>query len=243
MKLDTLKSRIENAKSKIEKKILTIEKQRKWVEKKRQQIQKLGFDPDSNKEDLRKNSDAFWLKCEIVHIEDDIQRNLMEIEETRKSLEKYQSQLSGELEKEEILLKDIPESMKQLQDELVKEWYAYDIRRRDKIKADRYSLPYTEFNKKYRFSDVEFMYKTDEQIHSDNLQDAKMFILNLYYRVKNITGEVVSWEGIHLTFGNGGPVLNGYVAGKEGRCEVESILAGGYNIQRLHVRTLVKEVS
>ena len=55
------------------------------------------------------------------------------------------------------------------------------------------------------------------------------------------TGEITSWAGIHLEAGSYCAVLNGYVEGKEGRARVESILAGGYNIQRLHIRVLVKE--
>lgn len=242
MKLDTLKSRIENAKNKIEKKSITIEKKYKTIEKKRNQIRKLGFDPDADREILKQNSDALWLRFDIVHLEDDIERNKKEIEETKISLEKYEAQMAGELEKEEIFLKEIPESMKQLQVELVDRWDTWDIEERERIKEDKRTLPYEEFHKKYSFYQTEMIYKTDEQIHSNNIQDAKMFILNLFYRVKHITGEVTSWDDIRLTFGNAGPVLNGYVEGKEGRCEVESICAGGYNIQRLHVRTLVKAV-
>ena len=67
-------------------------------------------------------------------------------------------------------------------------------------------------------------------------------ILDLIRRVKDITGEITDWSGIQATIGaQGFTVLNGYVIGKEGRARVESILAGGYNIQRLHVRVLVHE--
>jgi hypothetical protein len=73
------------------------------------------------------------------------------------------------------------------------------------------------------------------------VRDARAFVLDLLNRTKEITGEITSWAGVHLTVGtNGFPVLNGYVEGKEGRALVESIYAGGYNIQRLHVRVLVK---
>ena len=39
-----------------------------------------------------------------------------------------------------------------------------------------------------------------------------------------------------------GPVLNGIVQGELGKVRIESILAGGYNIQKLHIRVLVKSI-
>lgn len=83
---------------------------------------------------------------------------------------------------------------------------------------------------------------TDEQIHEDNLKSGKSLILDLLKRVTKITGPVRDWKGLELTRGNMGSVLNGVVIGEDGKARVESILAGGYNIQRLHVRTLVKPI-
>jgi chromosome segregation ATPase len=83
---------------------------------------------------------------------------------------------------------------------------------------------------------------TDEQIHAQNQRDGEHLILDLLKRVTKITGPVRDWSGLHVTQGNMGAVLNGYVVGDDGKARVESILAGGYNIQRLHVRTLVKPV-
>ena len=241
MRLETLRERIENAKTKIEKKQNTITKKIATIEKKEQKIIKLGYDPKSNRYEWD-NDDARWLAFDIEHLKDDIERNEQEIEETKKSLEKYEAQLNGEIEKESILLKDIPESMKRMQTELVEKWDAWDIEYREVVRRQYHSMAYRDFFQKYNMSDYNLMYKTDEQIHNSNMQDAKELILNLYYRVKDITGEVTDWSRIRTNAGTWGmTVLNGIVIGKEGRARVESILAGGYNIQRLHVRVLVHE--
>jgi len=84
---------------------------------------------------------------------------------------------------------------------------------------------------------------SDEQIHADNVKAGKQVILDLVNRVTKVTGPITSWSGLHATAGNGGwTVLNGIVEGEEGKASVETILAGGYNIQRLHARTLVHAV-
>ena len=83
---------------------------------------------------------------------------------------------------------------------------------------------------------------SDEKIHAINLRDGETLILDLLKRVTKITGPVTDWSSLYVTQGNGGAVINGLVYGEDGTAHVDSILAGGYNIQRLHVRTLVKPV-
>lgn len=240
MRLDTLKERIENAKAKIEKKQNTITKKEALIEKKSDKVRKMGFDINMTHFTTEESKDAYWLVCDIEYLRNDIERLKDEVEETKKSLEKYEKQLAGELEKEKIILTEIPESMKRMQEELVKGWDEYDIKRRNKIREDRRNMEYVEWGQKYSTNErMHLMYQTDEQIHNDNVQSAKYMILDLYYRVKAITGEVTDWSGIECEMGNMGAVLTGKVIGKEGIATVETILAGGYNIQRLHVRTLV----
>ena len=249
MKITTLKERIEKAKEKVSKKENTIVKKTAQIEKKYKALEKIGVDDPANKdvEDFRGSEnwhDIYWLYCDIKHLQEDIIRGGKEIDATKKTIEKYEAQLAGEIEKESLFLKEIPEIFKSLQEELVTHWDDHDKKRRERLQKVFRELGAREaFAKGYTGADYDFRNKTDDQIHDANVRDAKALILDLYYRVKDITGEVTDWSGIHATQGNGGfTVLNGIVIGKEGRAEVESILAGGYNIQRLHVRVLVKSL-
>lgn len=242
MRIDTLSERIANAKAMIEKKQNTIIKKEKMIEKKTTEIIKLGGTPEMTVQEARAiSNDAMWFVSDIEYLKKDIVRLGKEIVEKTKSLENYELQLAGEMEREAILVREIPESMKKMQTELIEVWDRFDIARRDQMKRDRYEMPRQDFCKKYSVTDrTDFIYKTDEQIHRSNENDARVMIIDLYNRVKAITGEVTDWSGIRYSAGNNfNAVLNGIVIGKEGRARVESILAGGYNIQRLHIRVLV----
>lgn len=232
MKLETLNERIANAEAKISKKQNTITKKTALIEKKNSQIAK---ETDEN--------ERYWLVCDTNHLREDILRLEREIKETEKTLENYRAQLTGEIERQNLLTKEVPETLKTLQNELVEEWDRYDKNRRQKMLDDYYAMSYHDFCIKYRGEDTELRYKTDEQIHAANVRDAEGIILNLVNRVKSITGEITDWAGMHLAPNNmGWSILNGRVEGKEGIAYVESIGAGGYNIQRYHIRVLVKSI-
>lgn len=255
MKINTLKERIEKATQKIEKKENTIVKKNAQIEKKYQALEKLGIeDPREKTEDDFRGlgetdrelwSNLYWLYADIRSLKEDIRRGGKEIEATKKTLEKYEAQLAGEIEKESIFLTEVPDVFISLIDELVDTWDFWDTERRDRLRKVFKELGSREcFKRGYTGADYEFQFITDQKIHDNNLRDAKMLVLDLYNRVKDITGEVTDWSGIEPTQGTGGfTVLNGVVIGKEGRAKVESILAGGYNIQRLHIRVLVHEIN
>lgn len=249
MKITTLKERIQKANEKIEKKQNTIIKKTAQIEKKYKALEKLGVqDPaEHDREEFRDAEnwhDIFWTYADIDNLKADIIRGGKEIEATKKTLEKYEAQLAGEIEKESIFLKEVPDIFISLIDELVDTWDFWDTERRDNLRKAYEELGYKEFMRTHTYADYEFRHMDEQKIHDDNLRDAKALVLDLYYRVKDITGEVTDWSGIHATQGtNGFTVLNGAVIGKEGRAKVESILAGGYNIQRLHIRVLVHEIN
>lgn len=244
MKIETLKERIEKKEAQIEKKANTINKKYAQIVKKEAKVEKMGYNPKGDKYQAQgtdDHSEVYWTMCDIASLIADIKRLGKEIEEAQNTLKKYEAQLAGELEKEAQFIKEVPEQAKDMEQMLIEKWDESDKWRRDFLREERSKLNYMEFFKHYNGTDYEFASKTDEEIHLANVKTARAFVLDLLNRTKEITGEIVSWDDVHLTVGtNGFPVLNGYVEGKEGRALVESIYAGGYNIQRLHVRVLVK---
>ena len=252
MKITTLKERIEKNEIKIQKKETLIEKKIKQIEKKSAALmKKYGIDAETfNKYDKEARQafgqegdhEIYWTMCEIDHLKDDLKRLPNEIEEITKTMEKQKKQIEGELEKESIFLTQLPESMKELEKALIEEWDRWDKKRQERLHKEYQELGYKEFIRLHKYSGYEFMKMSEEGIHKSNCNFARTEVLDLFNRVKDITGEVIDWSGIYLQSGNNFPVLNGVVIGKEGRAEVESIVAGGYNIQRLHIRTLVKKL-
>lgn len=230
MKIETLKDRIEKAKEMINKKENTIIKKTKMIEKKQNQIEK-----------AKEDNEKYWLEVDIRSLEDDIKRGKKEIEAKKETLTKYELQLKGELEKESLYVKEMPSQFKQLQEALVERWNEWNKNRKATLIEKYKELGYKSFIKEYSYNDYDFMKIDDKKLEATNEKEAKALIIDLYNRVKEITGEVESWEDVHATQGaQGMVVLNGTVKGKEGVAQVESILAGGYNIQRLHIRVLVK---
>jgi inhibitor of KinA sporulation pathway (predicted exonuclease) len=263
MKIETLKERIEKAELKVSKKQNTISKKLKSIEKKSTNLlNKYGVTYNEEKKlytnDLTamgltqtEASEAYWLQCEIGYLQEDIRRLNKEIPEIQKTIEKYKGQLAGELEKESMFITEVPEAMKQMEVQLVAEWDEWDKARRDNLKKVYQKVGYKAFFKgtpernfydTHTNADFEFMYLTDDQIHDSNVKYAREEVLDLYIRVKDVTGEVTDWSNISLEHGNRFPILTGFVVGKEGKASVETILAGGYNIQRLHIRTLVHSI-
>ena len=230
MTITELKERIEKKQAQIERKHNTIAKKEKQIAKKQAEIEKYGAD----------SKEARWIDSDIYWLKDDIKRNKEEIKECEAPLAKYEAQLKGEQEKEATFIKEVPQAMKDLETEMVMAWDEADKERKDRLHKEYKELGYTEFIKKHKFRNYDFlMNTTEEQLHKANVRDARIFILDLLNRVKEVTGEVTDWSNIYLEQGNMFPVLNGEVYGKEGRARVESVYAGGYNIQKLHIRTLV----
>lgn len=243
MTSEVLRDRIAKVETRIAKKLKTIESKKALIAKKQQAIIKAGYsldDAESSQSDMAVRS-LFW---DIEWLEDDLKRLPREVGELQDTLHRYEAQLEGVLDREATYVSEVPDCLKSLERSLVDEWTQFDINRRDQIREDRKKLTSRELAQKYNMAERQSLqYMSDEDILKSNQKDAKVFVLDLFNRIKDITGEVLDWSGIEVAPGaRGSAVLNGVVVGKQGRCRVESIYACG-PIQRLHVRVLTKEIN
>ena len=115
MKIETLSERIANAENKIGKKQLTIAKKQSLIAKKQKLIEAKGLANSDTPE-------ALTLKWDIEHYTDDISRLEREIVETTLTLTEYRNKLTGLVERVSVLITDMPDVLKGLQQELVERW-------------------------------------------------------------------------------------------------------------------------
>lgn len=241
---EELRQRLEKAQENVAKRQATIERQKKQLEKKMNAARKLGCDPE--KDDSRmyagggnQNHDKYWAMCDVSSKQGEIKDSYKKLKELEQIVVNWQEKLNAQLKLERTYEFEMPPIFQQCKEDLAKDWTETDIRRREIMMEKKRELPWEEFRKMYTYNQENDYSKTDEEFMRINLRDAELFIIDLYNRVKAITGEVTDWKNIHY----GGKALNGYVVGENGTVRVETILAGGYNIQRLHMRVLVNKLN
>lgn len=172
--------------------------------------------------------------------------------DARKTLQKYQDQLKM-LELKESEFAQLPAILIQFRDNLIEKWDMWDAWKQEQIKEDikrveklpysEYRLAVRELQNKWGRGFRDFYYLTKEQIHKANVTAADSIVTNLVNRTKEICGTITDAQGLYLDSDNQGYlIINGIVKGEKGNARVESIGAGGYNIQRYHIRVLVKPI-
>jgi hypothetical protein len=233
-----LKERLTKAQEKVEKCKATIERHKAQAEKKLQKITDNGW--STNLEDYRgsDNREAWSLAYDYKYKLEDIKGAERKLEEAEQIVKNWQDKLDKQVALELTLANEVPEAFKQARAELVDRWVKYDIEERERMLQKKAELPHKEFRKLYKFTQEEDLKRTDEEFRKIEEREADMWLINLYNRVKDITGEVTDCRYLRW----GGKCLDGFVVGKEGKARVETIGAGGYNIQRFHLRVLVHKM-
>ena len=97
------------------------------------------------------------------------------------------------------------------------------------------------YNKSIINEVIRFSEKDQYFIDKCTKQSLTLFT-NLLNKVSAKVGNITDLSDLTTTTGNNEIVLNGVVTGQNGKVKVQSILAGGHGVQRLHIRTLIKEI-
>lgn len=254
-----LRERLEKAEANVAKIEKTIERHKAQAQKKLAIIEKNGWTLNryDYTGDVGRNEDAYWTICEYEGKLSDAKNAEKKLAEAQKVVENWKGRLERQLEVERTLQTEIPEVFQQVSQELANLWTQWDIDSRERMKIrkkelekeykaddDSYSRfdinAYRAFSNAWRnlysYSREEYLTHTDEEFMKINKKSAEDWLLDLYNRVYNITGPIVDCSDIHWS----GKALNGIVVGENGSAEVETIDAGGWNIQRYHLRVLVK---
>lgn len=93
-----------------------------------------------------------------------------------------------------------------------------------------------------RFSQDVYWYRLDECLNRMIKTIEKDAIIKEQQLIKRVNKEVGTIEkAITLKVGVNGE-LNGLIQGENGKCKIETIYAGGYNIQCLHYRVLIHKI-
>lgn len=238
-KSDELKEKVIKAEEKVTKCKATIERHIKQAEKKKLLIISKGWNPDDKycKKGTQEYDDSYWLICEYSGKLEDIKSATRKLQDVEIILSNWNEKLSKQLKIERTLAFEMPEIFIQCQEFLAQKWTEYDIFTRELMLKRRDKMSHEEFREYYSFSDEDSLNKTDEEFNKIETRQAELWIIDLYNRVKAVTGEVTDWSNIHFS----GKALAGIIKGENGNARVETISAGGYNIQRYHLRTLVHE--
>jgi hypothetical protein len=241
--IETLKTRVENTTKKIEK-----------LEQKLVRINKA----------LTTGKNPYYYE------ERDLKFTARDIEEAKATLKKYQEQLDIEINKENApkiqVLVDFLADWKEKATDFYRTECKACMELTDKHRAERkewekengvneYSMKFyrSELRKqqqsemKHRFTNLvlELTYPTSETYCNEEMlekildREVKNKYEDLVNRISKVTGEIQDCKNLYIA-GNGS--INGHVIGKAAKAKVETILAGGYNIQCLHYRVLVNKI-
>ena len=112
-----------------------------------------------------------------------------------------------------------------------------DLHRLEYNFKDRYfaSIPnnvyeFVGYNSEIKFAEIDKM--LDKEV--------KAKYIDLVHRITAVVGEIQDVS--NLSIGSQSGEINGLVVGSKGKAKVETISAGGYNIQIFHFRVLVHKI-
>ena len=213
-------------------------------------------------------TEGIWEDVEDSYIES-VRNAYEEIENRKAQIAKYEEQMDSAMDRDAVF-ESMPACMKEFMEGIIECWDLWDKMKRESAKNDhvkvselwderariwrdkgKNSPEYLQINEDIRYIEGKYTsfewnelpYLDDDEIHERNVKAGKNLVMNLYTRVVEITGGFEDASDLKVTAGNNGcAVINGWVKGEKGIASVKSVGAGGWNIQRFHIRTLVHKV-
>lgn len=231
-KTEKLIASVEKAEEKVSKIEKTIERHFTQVDKKIAKLEKVGITIDYSKLDFEVNYSEFkaqlegfekltvnadgenvaewWEIWEVTRKLDDIRSSKRKLIDARQTLANWKERLYNQQVKESFINNEAP----QVVIDFVNSWgeMAFEWHMKNDKRPDEDSIR--------RFI--------------ENEKQVKIF--DLTYRVMKVTGKIQDARGLEVS---GQGTINGIVKGENGSARVETIMAGGWNIQCWHYRTIV----
>lgn len=196
---------------------------------------------------------SFERDVDIIHLKEQIRQTMKKLAEAErldaKETEKIEAN-EKRVSNHKRILSELPDVLRQFMEDSKELIYKTSIEHRNTLLArikkwetEREGMPWRERYDHRREHEGQMdgyqrrlLAMTEEQIKTDVERDVEYSIIELMNRVTEKVGKVTDASNLHYKNG----VINGFIVGEKGKVRVETILAGGYNIQCLHIRTLLK---
>lgn len=263
--------RLNKAQERLAKKQGTLEKHIKAIDKKEAKIVANGWNFWTPAFEARRYAEipneVYWLFCEIKDKEEQIENTKEEIEKAEADIAKWSAMLVTIEEKEQSRnVPAITEFLNNWEEEAI-EWYTKqqaeflkartiyyaqdrelcergnrcrDGKERAAIREQNWKLT-KEFNARWR----EMIYLNgkgdfDAEMRKMVADEKNRKYDDIINRTNEEVGTITDAAGLKV---DGRCNLNGFIIGERGTVKVESIYAGGWNIQCLHIRTLIHKIA
>lgn len=121
--------------------------------------------------------------------------------------------------------------------EIINDYNSLPVFMQENWRGDLHYTLFKRWKSFYSILSLDICQKDDDYINKILDREVEIKKLNLITRIQKKAGNILDASGLYIA-GNG--EINGWILGDIKKVKVETISAGGYNIQCYHFRVLVK---